>query len=269
VQAYAYTDARGMYVPASGVVEHDNRYFYDDEPVNREYGKMGKSLKNVTTPDEMYATYGADTLRLFEMFTGPLEQSRPWDTKAVVGSYRLLQRLWRTVLDEQSGQPHVSEVEVPDDLNRLLHKTIHAVHEGYESLRFNTSIARITELNNVLTQTYPHGGTPRVVAEALVLMVAPLAPHAAEELWAKLGHAESLAREAFPVADAALLVDDTIEIPVQIMGKVRSVVTVPADADATAMEAAARADQKVIAALDGRSTRRVVAVPGRLINFVV
>jgi leucyl-tRNA synthetase len=269
VQAYAYTDARGMYVPASLVVENDGQYFYDGEPVNREYGKMGKSLKNVTTPDEMYASYGADTLRLFEMFTGPLEQSRPWDTKAVVGSYRLLQRLWRTVLDENTGEPHVADTEPTDELNRLLHKTIHAVRDGYESLRFNTSIARITELNNAVTQAFPHGGTPRVVAESLVLMLAPLAPHAAEELWSRLGHAESLAWEAFPVADPALLVDDTIEIPVQVNGKVRSVINVAADADAATMEAAARTDEKVVAALDGKATKRVVAVPGRLINFVV
>jgi leucyl-tRNA synthetase len=269
IQAYAYTDARGMYVDAEDVVERDGRYFHGDQEVNREYGKMGKSLKNVTTPDEMYASYGADTLRLFEMFTGPLEQSRPWDTKAVVGSYRLLQRLWRTVLDENTGEPHVADTEPTDELNRLLHKTIHAVRDGYESLRFNTSIARITELNNAVTQAFPHGGTPRVVAESLVLMLAPLAPHAAEELWSRLGHAESLAWEAFPVADPALLVDDTIEIPVQVNGKVRSVINVAADADAATMEAAARTDEKVVAALDGKATKRVVAVPGRLINFVV
>jgi leucyl-tRNA synthetase len=158
---------------------------------------------------------------------------------------------------------------VPDGLNRLLHKTIHAVREGYESLRFNTSIARITELNNAVTQAYPHGGTPRVVAESLALMLAPMAPHAAEELWLRLGHSESLAYQPFPEADEALLVDDTIDLPVQVNGKVRSVVSVAADADAAGMEAAARADEKVIAALAGKPTKRVIAVPGRLINFVV
>jgi len=272
VQAYAYTDNRGMYVPAAMVTEkHDGTtitYYYNDEPVNREYGKMGKSLKNVTTPDEMYASYGADTLRLFEMFTGPLEQDRPWDTKAVVGSYRLLQRLWRVVLDEHTGEPHVADVEVPDELNRQLHKTIHAVRDGYETLRFNTSIARITELNNAVTQAYPNGGTPRAVAESLVLMLAPLAPHAAEELWSKLGHTESLAWQPFPVADEALLVDETIEIPVQVKGKLKAVIHVAADADAAAMEGAARADERVSAALDGQDVVRIVAVPGRLINFV-
>jgi leucyl-tRNA synthetase len=203
------------------------------------------------------------------MFTGPLEQSRPWDTKAVVGSYRLLQRLWRTVLDEHTGLPHVTDAQVPDELDRLLHKTIQAVRDGYESLRFNTSIARITELNNAMTQAYPNGGTPRPVAEALVLMVAPLAPHAAEELWARLGHQQSLAWQPFPVADPALLVDDTISVPVQVNGKVRAVLQLPAESDAAAMEAAARGDERVAVALDGRPAKRVIAVPGRLINFVV
>ena len=203
------------------------------------------------------------------MVSGPLEQSRPWDTKAIVGPYRLLQRIWRVVVDENTGAVHVSDGEVPDELNRLLHKTIHAVREGYDTLRFNTSIARITELNNALTQAYPHGGAPRAIAEPLVLMLAPLAPHVAEELWSRLGHDESLAWADFPVADEALLVDDTIEVPVQVNGKLRSKIVVPADADVAALEAAARADAEVIAALDGRETRRVVAVPGRLVNFVV
>ncbi|MCW2540706.1 MAG: leucyl-tRNA synthetase [Frankiales bacterium] len=273
VQAFAYTDSRGMHVPAADVVEEQTadgiRYLYEGNPVEREYGKMGKSLRNVTTPDEMYAAYGADTLRLFEMFTGPLEQSRPWDTKAVVGSYRLLQRLWRSVLDEQTGQSQVSDDEPSEELNRLLHKTIQAVRDGFESLRFNTSIARITELNNAVTQAYPRGGTPRVVAEALVLMVAPLAPHAAEELWSRLGHEQSLAWQDFPVADPQLLIDDLISVPVQVNGKVRSVIELAAGADSATMEAAARADAKIAVALAGVEVRRVVAVPGRLINFVI
>ncbi|MDT4974087.1 MAG: leucyl-tRNA synthetase, partial [Pseudonocardiales bacterium] len=213
--------------------------------------------------------FGTDTFRLFEMFSGPLEQSRPWDAKAIVGPYRLLQRIWRTVIDEETGAVHVSEDEVPDELNRLLHKTIAAVRDGMETLRFNTSIARITELNNAITQAYPDGGAPRALAGPLVLMLSPLAPHAAEELWSRLGHETSLAWVDFPVADEALLVDATIEVPVQVNGKVRAVINVPADSDAAALEAAAREDAKVAAALDGRETRRVVAVPGRLVNFVV
>jgi leucyl-tRNA synthetase len=269
LQLPAYTNSNGFYVEAAQVEERDGQYFFGEEQVNVEFGKIGKSLKNVVNPDEFIENYGADTFRMFEMFSGPLEQSRPWDVKAIVGPFRLLQRVWRVVVDENTGEVHVSDDEVPEELNRLLHKTIHAVREGYETLRFNTSIARVTELNNAVTQAYPHGGTPRPVAEALVLMLAPLAPHIAEELWSRLGHADSLAWADFPVADEALLVDETIEVPVQVNGKVRSKIVVPADADAEALEAAARADERVIAVLDGRETRRVVAVPGRLVNFVV
>ena len=162
VSAYAYQDERGFYVPAAEVVEsvEDGRttYTYQGQPVTRSYGKMGKSLKNVTTPDEMFEQYGADTLRLFEMAGGPLEQDRPWDTRGAVGPYRLLQRLWRVVVDEHTGAPHVSDDPVPDELNRLLHRTIDSVREGYETLRFNTSIARLTELNNAVRQAYPDRG---------------------------------------------------------------------------------------------------------------
>lgn len=269
LQLPAYTNADGFYVPAAEVAEEDGHFFYEGVEVNQEFGKIGKSLKNVVNPDEFIHDYGADTFRMFEMFSGPLEQSRPWDAKAIVGPYRLLQRVWRVVVDENTGSVHVADVPVPDDLNRLLHKAIHAVREGYETLRFNTSIARVTELNNAVTAAYPDGGAPRAVAESLVLMLAPLAPHAAEELWSRLGHEESLAWTPFPEADPALLSDDTVEIPVQVNGKVRSVIVVPADADAAALEAAARSDAKVVAALDGRETRRVITVPGRLVNFVV
>jgi leucyl-tRNA synthetase len=269
LQLPAYTNSAGFYVEASEVDERNGQYFFGDEEVSVEFGKIGKSLKNVVNPDEFIANYGADTFRMFEMFSGPLEQSRPWDAKAIVGPFRLLQRVWRVVVDEHTGAVHVSDDEVPDDLNRLLHKAIHSVREGYETLRFNTSIARITELNNAVTQAYPHGGAPRAVAEALVLMLAPLAPHIAEELWSRLGHSSSLAWADFPVADEALLVDDTIQIPVQVNGKLRQVLTVPAGLDAADLEAVARADARVVEVLDGRETRRVVAVPGRLVNFVV
>jgi leucyl-tRNA synthetase len=269
LQLPAYTNADGFYVEAAEVEERDGQFFHHGTSVTQEFGKIGKSLKNVITPDQFIAEYGTDTFRLFEMFSGPLEQSRPWDAKAIVGPYRLLQRVWRAVVDEATGEVHVSDDAVPDELNRLLHKTIHAVREGYETLRFNTSIARITELNNAIVAAFPTGGVPRAVAERLVLMLAPLAPHIAEELWSRLGHESSLAWVAFPVADPALLVEATIDVPVQVNGKVRSVISVPAGADAAALEATARADAKVGTALRGRDVTRVVTVPGRLVNFVV
>jgi leucyl-tRNA synthetase len=232
---------------------------------------MGKSLKNMVTPDEMIAAYGADTLRVYEMSTGPLEQSRPWETKAVVGSQRLLQRIWRVVVDEETGAARTADdAEPAEETLRALHRAIAGVRDGMATLRFNIAIARITELTNHLTQAYgADSAVPRSVVEPLVLLVAPLAPHIAEELWARLGHGQSLAWHPFPEADERWLVEDTVQVAVQVNGKVRAQVTVPADADAAALEAAARADEKVAAHLDGKTVRRVVAVPGRLVNFVL
>ncbi|HZH22381.1 MAG TPA: leucine--tRNA ligase [Geodermatophilus sp.] len=270
ISAYAYTDERGFYVPAADVVEQDGRFLYEGRPVNREYGKIGKSLKNMVTPDEMIGAYGADTFRVYELSTGPLDQSRPWETKAVVGSQRLLQRIWRVVVDEETGAVRAADVEPGEDTLRALHRTIAGVRDGFDTLRFNISIARITELTNHLTQVYgAERPVPCSVAEQLVLLVGPLAPHVAEELWSRLGHEESLAWAPFPEADERWLVEDTVQVAVQVNGKVRAQVTVPADADAAALETAARADEKVAAHLDGKTVRRVVAVPGRLVNFVV
>ncbi|MGH9084259.1 MAG: class I tRNA ligase family protein, partial [Acidimicrobiales bacterium] len=215
------------------------------------------------------AEFGADTLRLYEMFTGPLDQSRPWETKAVVGVFRLLQRIWRTVLDEETGAVRVVDEPADDETRRVLHRTIAAVREGIESLRFNVSIARITELNNHLTARFPTGGVPREVVEPLVLMLAPLAPHAAEELWSRLGHDESLAWAAFPVADPDLLVDETIEIPVQVNGKVRARIEVATGLSSDELIEAAKADAPVAKLLDGKEVRKVVAVPDKLVSFVV
>jgi leucyl-tRNA synthetase len=269
IQAAAYTDARGRYVDAAAVTERAGGFYYLDQPVQRDFGQMGKSLRNAVTPDDLYAGFGADTLRLYEMFTGPLDQSRPWDTQAVVGVFRLLQRIWRNVVDESSGGVTVGD-DVPDEeTRRALHRTIATVRTGMDELRFNTSIARITELNNHLTGRYPNGGVPRSVVEPLVLLLAPLAPHISEELWSRLGHGHSLADEPYPVADLRLLADATIEIPVRINGRLRARVRVPAGADAETVEAVARADEHVAALLGDSEVSRVIAVPGRLINFIV
>ncbi len=221
------------------------------------------------TPDDLIAEFGADTLRLYEMFTGPLDQSRPWETKAVVGVFRLLQRIWRNILDEDTGVARVSNERADDETRRALHRAIAAVRDGMESLRFNVSIARITELNNHLTVRFPDGGLPREVAEPLVLLLAPLAPHAAEELWSRLGHTDSLTWAPFPEADPALLVDDTVEIPVQINGKVKARVTVATGLSKDDLEAAANADPLVAELLAGRTIRKAIAVPDKLVNFVV
>ena len=188
ILAAAYTDERGMYVEAAEVEERDGAFFHDgQQSVHRECGKMGKSLKNAVTPDELYDEYGADTLRLYEMSMGPLDASRPWETRAVVGMYRFLQRLWRNLVDEDDRRAAGGRRRRPTTTTRrLLHRTIDGVRADMEGLRFNTAIAKLIELNNHLTGVGARP-VPREVAEPLVLMLAPLAPHVAEELWARLG----------------------------------------------------------------------------------
>ncbi|CAM3878395.1 leucine--tRNA ligase [Tsukamurella ocularis] len=266
IQAFAYTDSRGVYVPAEDVVERDGKYFLGEQEVNREYGKMGKSLKNSVAPDDIAREYGADTLRVYEMSMGPLDQDRAWATKDVVGAQRFLQRAWRAVIDEETGSVRVTDETPTDESMRVLHKTIAGVREDYAEMRDNTAIAKLIELTNHLTKAYP-GGAPRALAEPLVLMLAPVAPHIAEELWSRLGHATSLAHGPFPVAEGQWLVQDTIEIPVQVKGKVRSRITVGADASDEALEAAALADPKIAELLDG-APRKVIVVSGKLVNIV-
>ncbi|MFD1151242.1 leucine--tRNA ligase [Saccharothrix hoggarensis] len=268
IEAYAYTDARGTYVPAEQVEERDGRYFFEGEEVRREYGKMGKSLKNVVTPDEMCEKYGADTFRLYEMSMGPMDVSRPWATKDVVGAQRFLQRLWRNLVDETTGALRVTDEEPGEEALRLLHKTIAGVHDDYANLRYNTAGAKLIELNNHVTKHFP-GGAPRVLAEPLVLMLAPLSPHVAEELWSRLGHTESLAHGPFPKADEELLVEDTVEYPIQVNGKVKARVVVSASASADEVKAAALAEEKVAELLAGGEPRKVIVVPGRLVNVVL
>ncbi|MCZ7526973.1 MAG: leucine--tRNA ligase [Acidimicrobiia bacterium] len=269
ILAAAFTDERGTYVDASKVVEADGGHLFEGRPVTREHGKMGKSLKNAVTPDDIYAEYGADTLRLYEMFMGPLDVDRPWSTTDIVGVHRFLARLWRNVVDEDTGVLRVSPDPADDATRRLLHRTVDAVRADMADLQFNTAIARLFELNNHLTGVVAEqGGAPEEVVTALVLMVAPLAPHVAEELWERLGHRHSVAFEPFPVADPALLVEDEVEIPVQVDGKVRGRIRVPAGADEATVDALARADANVAGHLRGRTVRKVVVVPGRLVNFV-
>jgi leucyl-tRNA synthetase len=265
ILAAAFKDEREIYVEATEVVQRDGAYFYGDQPVTREWGKMGKSLKNAVTPDDICQSYGADTLRLYEMAMGPLDASRPWETRDVIGMYRFLQRVWRNLVDEDSGALRLDLPDADDATTRALHRTIDGVRADMAELRFNTAIAKLIELNNHLTKL---GGCPASIAEQLVLMLAPLTPHLAEELWQLLGHADTIAYEPFPTADPAWLVDDTVELPVQVNGKVRARIVVAADADDATVEAAALADEKVAASLGGATPRKVIVVSGRLVNIV-
>jgi leucyl-tRNA synthetase len=269
ILAAAYKDDREIYVDALAVEEQaDGSLTAGGRPVTREWGKMGKSLKNAVGPDDIYANYGADTLRLYEMSMGPFDTSRPWSTRDIVGYYRFLQKLWRNLVDESTGASRVVDEPADDATRRILHRTIDTVSADYDGLRFNTAIAKLIELNNHLTKA-SGSRISREVAEPLVLMMAPVTPHVAEELWARLGHGDSLAFEPFPVADPALLVDDVVEYPVQVNGKVRGHVTVAVDASPADVEAAASADAKVQTAMAGKVAKKVIVVPGRLVNIVV
>ncbi|MEV4939078.1 leucine--tRNA ligase [Streptomyces zaomyceticus] len=266
IQAFVYRDARGIAVPAAEVEERDGGFWYQGEKVSRVLGKMGKSLKNAVTPDEICSEYGADTLRLYEMAMGPLDVSRPWDTRAVVGQYRLLQRLWRNIVDESTGEVTVVDTAADEDTLRALHKAIDGVAQDMVAMRFNTAIAKITELNNHLTKS--GGALSRSVAEQLVLLVAPLAPHISEELWRRLGHTESVVHQGFPVADPAYVVDETVTCVVQIKGKVKARLEVSPSITDADLETLALADPHVVAALGGAEIRKVIVRAPKLVNIV-
>jgi leucyl-tRNA synthetase len=264
IQAYAFRDARGFIVPAEEVVERDGTWHYGDQEVYREYGKMGKGLKNVVTPDEISDRYGADTFRVYEMAMGPLDVSRPWETRAVVGSQRFLQRVWRLVVDEETGAVRATDTPLDPPVRKLLHRIIDGVRTDMDELRFNTAIAKLIELTNALT---PLPVASREAIEPLVLMMSPFAPHLGEELWRKLGHDDTLAYTAFPEADPAQLVAESITYPVQVNGKVRGRVSVAPDTTEDAVRAAALAE--IADVLAGREPRKVIVVPGRLVSVVV
>ncbi len=230
---------------------------------------MSKSRGNVVNPDEIVREYGADSLRLYEMFMGPLEATKPWSMSGVDGVRKFLDRVWRLIIDEKAEQPQlhdsVQAVEPNDAQNRVLHKTIKAVTHDLESLSFNTAIARMMEFVNFYTKEPVR---PQSAMNAFVLLLAPLAPHLAEELWQHLGHSPSLAYASWPAYDEALTRDETIEVPVQIQGKLRSRIHVPAGANREELEAAARADEKIAQLLRDQVVLKTVVVPGRLVNFV-
>jgi leucyl-tRNA synthetase len=267
ILADAFTDPGGRYVPAAEVV--DGRY--QGQPVTRHLGKMGKSLKNGVSPDDIYQAYGADTLRLYEMAMGPLDDDRPWQPDDIVGVFRFLQRLWRNLVDEETGQNRVAGTGLArsEPLYRQLHQTIDAVDALYRQLRYNVAIARLTELNNAVTRhVRERGAAPREVVEPLVLMVAPLAPHLAAELWERLGHQDPLDDVAFPTADPEALATAAVVLPVTVDGRRRGEITVGPDADEEEVRRAALALGPVARLVGEGRVARVVHVPGRIVNVV-
>ena len=271
IQAFAYTDSRGVHVPAEDVVEEaDGTFTYQGEKVTQEYGKMGKSLKNAVAPDDMYEEYGADTLRVYEMSMGPLDLSRPWETRAVVGSQRFLQRLWRLIVDEETGRLTVTDDPADQATLQAVHRTIDGVGRDMERMHFNTAIAKLIELVNHLTkQLTASGSVPRAAVEPLVLMVAPLAPHLAEELWVKLGKTGGISRVDYPVANPELLKAEQVTCVVQVKGKVRHRLEVDPEISAEDLEAAVMAEARVQELLEGQTVRKVIVRAPKIVNIVV
>jgi len=231
------------------------------EPVGRIVAKMSKSLKNVVNPDDVIAEYGADTFRLYEMYMGPLEASKPWNTRDIIGLHRLVQKIWRLCVNETSGELKFSDAR-DEAVEKQLHRMIAKVGSDVEKLSFNTAIAAMFEFVNVAKVL------TRDQMDRFVRVIGPFTPHVAEELWHKLGNETSVAVADWPSFDEAMLVDDEIEIPIQVMGKLRSKLYVAPDTGAKALEELALADEKIQALIDGKTVRKVVVVPGRLVNIV-
>jgi leucyl-tRNA synthetase len=272
ILADAFTDPVGRYVPAAEVVGgEDGTWRYVGQPVTRHAGKMGKSLKNAASPDDIYEAFGADTLRMYEMAMGPLDVDRNWQPDDIVGVFRFLQRLWRNAIDETTGRARVAESRLASDepLHRLLHRTIDAVGSQYGDLRYNVAIARLIELNNAVTRyVQDRGAAPRETVEALVLMVAPLAPHMAAELWERLGRDDPIDDVAFPLPDADALVRAAMVLPVTVDGRRRGEITVSSDASEDEVRRAALALGPVARLVDEDRVARVIHVPGKIVNVV-
>ena len=232
--------------------------------------KMSKSRGNVINPDKIVEQFGADSLRLYEMFMGPLEQVKPWSMAGVSGVRGFLDRAWRMIVDDKAEQlvlnAAAQDVEPSEEARRVLHKTIKQVTVDITRMEFNTAIARMMEFVNYFTK---QSVRPRSVMEPFVLLLSPFAPHIAEELWQLLGHQQTLAYEPWPAYDEALTKDAEIEIPVQILGKLRSKVTVPAGSDQETIVTAAKADARIAELLAGKEIVKTIVVPGKLVNFVV
>ncbi|MCL2581272.1 MAG: leucine--tRNA ligase [Streptosporangiales bacterium] len=271
ILADAFTNSNGRYVPALEVEETPDGPTYQGEPVKRHYGKMGKSLKNSISPDEIYQSYGADTLRMYEMVMGPLDVDRPWQPDDIVGVYRFLQRLWRNVVNEDTGalRAEAPTLAADDALYKLTHRTISEVTGYFDDMRFNVAIARMIELNNALTQfVQRENAFPREAVEALVLMTFPLASHVSSELWERLGHQDRIDDVAFPAADPDALQEDSITIPVTLNNKPRGTITIAKDADQEGAMAAAQQLENVAGLMEGQDVVRVVFVPGKILNIV-
>jgi len=281
ITSHAYQRADKTLVPTDQVKEVSDTKFIETatgQPVTQIVAKMSKSLKNVVNPDDVVADYGADTFRLYEMYMGPLDMSKPWNPRDIIGLHRFLQRAWRLAIDEQTGS--VTAAAAPDPaLETLLHRTIHKVAGDIERLSFNTAIAALIEFVNAAVKASPEtkSGEPargvltRDQLSRFALCLSPFVPHLAEEIWHRLGLRETtgtIVRQPWPSVNEAMLKDDQVEIAVQIAGKLKARVMVPAGATDEQAQKIALAHPEIAAAVAGKSVKKVVVVPGRLVNIV-
>ena len=267
ILAFAYEDEVGSKVPSDEVEERDGKFYRksDGRELRQIVAKMSKSLKNVVNPDDVVERYGADALRLYEMFMGPLDTSKPWQTKGLEGQYRFLQRLWRNFVSDEGDELRVSDEKPSSELTRLLHQTIIKVGEDIEALRFNTAISQLMILNNELVSLEK---IPRAVAEPFVQLVHPFAPHVAEELWARLGR-DNLSYTPWPAGDASLAAQNDVEVVAQVNGKVRAKVKAAKGLGKAELEALVRANETVAKWLEGKEIVKTIVVPDKLVNIVV
>jgi leucyl-tRNA synthetase len=254
----AFKNWREDYANAEFITEENGKYI-----VGREIEKMSKSKYNVVTPDLICAEYGADTLRLYEMFLGPLEQAKPWNTAGISGVFGFLKKLCRLYFDDNALI--VTDNEPTKDNLKSLHKTIKKVAEDIESFSFNTSVSQFMICVNELSTQNCH---KRAILEPLAILISPYAPHIAEELWSLLGHSDSIATVAFPKFEAAHLVESSKEYPVSFNGKMRFTIELPLDLTKEQIEEIVMKDERTLRQLDGRTPNKVIIVPGKIINLV-
>jgi leucyl-tRNA synthetase len=267
IQAAAFIDERGVYQPADEIEEKDGAFTHQGNPVRREFGKMGKSLKNSVSPDEVCEQYGADTLRLYLMFLGPLESMKPWSSHGIEGIHRFLRRVWKELVGRDGKLSTKITTDGAEDIEtrRLVHATIQKVTADMEALRFNTAISQLMIL---LNHIHKLDTLSTDAARIFVRLLAPLAPHLAEELWSRLGGEPSIFTRPWPDFDPGLLVRDEVKIIFQVNGKLRGDAMVAKDADQAEVEALARGHERVAPHLEGKTIRKVIYVPGRILNFV-
>ena len=268
ILAFAYEDAAGSKVPTDEVEEKNGKFFKKgtDIELKQIVAKMSKSLKNVVNPDDVVRDYGADSLRLYEMFMGPLDAVKPWQTKGIEGMNRFLGRAWRSVVGDDDAAPVYVDETAPEAIEKVMHQTVIKVTNDIENMSFNTAISQLMIFNNEMMKMDKRYREP---CETFVKLLHPFAPHIAEEMWSILGHNESLTNVAWPEADHSKAVENTVEVVFQVNGKVRAKASVAKDMDKAALEKLAMENDRMKEFMNGKTVVKSIVVPGKLVNIVV